>query len=182
MLILTEEKKRTMCALGTAYAAYRIRYPAFEGKEKLNAFYASLAENLIEFFVREAENVRNEHASLPRREKMNFSPLLADFFFAVAYDEGDTLSIICELIVRRGKNIIQYYRSAQAWDTCAEILIHPKKLFLGKAARLASANEFYFDGEAVVIENLFPRAEGATPRRKTLADYVRITRFEQKPR
>jgi hypothetical protein len=50
--------------------------------------------------------------------------------------------------------------------------------FPRKLRKKAEANEFYFDGGSVLVENLFPESRG-DGRRTRLCDYIRETRVQK---
>ena len=176
MQIRTEEKKYAVCVLGTACAACRVLYPVFEGKEKINAFYAEMSENLLAFFREEAQKKAEAFKALPRREKRGFAPLRMNMFFTVTYADEKIISLSREYALFEGARLICYRKSGEIWCAEREILLPAKQFFPHKMWKSAEKNEFYFDGEAVLVENLFPRAESCG-RRTRLCDYVRETRF-----
>lgn len=179
MQITTQEKKHALCVLGVSCAACRILYPLFEGKEKINAFYAELAANLAEFFGREAEAKGEEYKALTRREKRNFLPLRMNMFFTVTHADEKIISLAREYVLCEGKRVLCYRKSGEIWCAEREILLPAKQFFPHKMWKTAEKNEFYFDGTAVLVENFFPEAAGGDGRRTRLCDYVRETRFEK---
>ncbi len=180
MQIQTEEKKHSVCAGGASCAACRVLYPVFEGKEKINAFYAELAGNLLEFFKNAAAAKSAEYAALPRREKRRFQPLRMNMFFCVTHADGEIISLSREYVLCEGGRTLCYRKSGEIWCAQREILLPAHKFFPKKASKTAEKNEFYLcGGNAVLVENFFPEAVGGDGRRVRLADYVRETRFEK---
>ena len=179
MQITTEEKKHALCVLGVSCAACRVLYPVFEGKEKINSFYAELAENLLDFFRAKAEKKAEEYKSLPRREKRNFAPLRMNMFFNVTHADEEIISLTREYVLCEGKRVLCYRKSGEIWCAEREILLPAKRFFPHKMWKTAEKNEFYFDSGAVLIENLFPTAVGGDGKRTRLCDYVHETRFEK---
>ncbi len=179
MQIQTEEKKHTVCVYGVSCAACRVLYPVFEGKEKINAFYAELAENLLEFFSGEAAAKAEEYTALPRRERRNFLPLRMNMFFRVTHVGEKIISLVREYALCEGAQVLCYRKAGEIWCAEREILLPAREFFPKKVHKTAERNEFYFDGEAVLVENFFPQAVGGDGRRTRLSDYVRETRFER---
>jgi hypothetical protein len=178
MQIYTEEKKEAFCAHGVLRASFRVLYPRAEGKEKINAFYSEIAENLAVFFREKSRARAEEAASLPRREKMGLPPLCMNMFFSVAYCDEKIISIVREYVLSEGKTFLAYRKSGEIWCAEKEILLPAKKFFPHKLWKKAEKNEFYFDGEAVIIENLFPESRGGG-RRVRLSDYIIETRAKK---
>ncbi len=177
MQIQTEEKKHAVCVRGTSCAACRVLYPAFEGKEKINAFYAELAENLLEFFGGEAAAKAEEYTALPRRERRNFAPLRMNMFFRVTNADEEIISLTREYVLCEGTRTLCYRKAGEIWCAKREILLPARAFFPKKVHKTAEKNEFYYDGEAVMVENFFPQVVGGG-KRVRLCDYVRETRFQ----
>lgn len=178
MQIYTEEKKEAFCARGVLHASFRMLYPRAEGKEKISAFYREMAENLSVFFREKAEARAEEAAALPRREKRGLPPLCMNTFFSVAYSDEKIISIVREYVLSEGKTFLAYRKSGEIWCAEKEILLPAKKFFPHKLWKKAESNEFYFDGDAVIIENLFPESRGGG-RRVRLSDYIIETRSKK---
>jgi hypothetical protein len=177
MQIRTEEKKHALCVLGTECAACRVLYPVLEGKEKISAFYAEMCENLLSFFRGEAQKKAEAFKALPRREKRGFASLRMNMFFTVTYTDEKIISISREYALREGSHLLCYRKSGEIWCAECEILLPAQQFFPHKMWKIAEKNEFYFDGEAVLVENFFPEAVSGDGKRARLCDYVRETRF-----
>ena len=179
MQIFTEEKKHALCVLGATCAACRVLYPRIEGKEKFSAFYEEMAESLLCFFREKAELYGKNFEALPRRERRFFSPLRMNMFFSVTYEDENIISIVREYVLCEGKALLAYRKSGEVWGAESELLLPPRSFFPRKVQKSAEKAEFYFDGEAVLLENLFPEAAGGG-RRTKLSEYIRETRFKIK--
>ena len=179
MNIRTEEKKHTLCACGVAVATCRVLYPQVDGKEKISAFYAEMAENLFAFFREKAEMHEKAFMLLGRRERRGFPSLRMNMLFSVTHADGQIISIVREYVLCEGKRVLCYRKSGEIWCAEREILLPAKQFFPHKMWKTAEKNEFYFDSGAVLIENLFPTAVGGDGKRTRLCDYVRETRFEK---
>ena len=182
MQIHTEEKKHSLCVQGVTCAACRLLYPAFEGKENINAFYAELAENLLTFFREKAQIYGESFSALPRREKRNFAPLRMNMFFSVTFANEKIISFSRENVLCEGKKLLAYRKSGEIWSTESELLLPAREFFPHKLWKTAERNEFYFDGEAVIVENLFPERAYGEGRRTRLSDYIKETRVKNSPR
>ncbi|MBQ9745463.1 MAG: hypothetical protein IJW21_01405 [Clostridia bacterium] len=178
MQIHTEEKKHALSVLGVCVAACRVLYPAFEGKEKINAFYGEMAENLLAFFRKKAEAHGANFEALPRREKRGFPQLRMNMFFSVTYAESGIISLTREYVLCEGKTLLTYRKSGEIWSAEHELLLPPRAFFPHKLWKTAEKNEFYFDGEAVLVENRFPEAVG-DGRHTRLSDYIKETRIKK---
>ena len=179
MQIHSKEKKHAICVHSADCAVCRIIYPCLEEKEKINAFYEKLCENLLEFFKAEANAQKEEYGLLPRRTRRSFPTFCMNMFFTVSYADNTMASIVREYVLRKGSSLLCYRRSCEIWDIENELLIPAKFFFKGKNARLAEKNEFYFDGSPILVENFFPTAISSNGRRIKLSDYVRETRFQK---
>jgi hypothetical protein len=173
--IYTEEKKHALCAYGLALASCRVLYPRIEGKEKISAFYEEMAENLLSFFKEKAEAHEKSFALLDRRDRRFFPNLRMNMFFSVTHADGEIISIVREYVLCEGKTPLAYRKSGEIWGTESELLLPARMFFPRKLRKKAEANEFYFDGGAVLVENLFPEStrEGKKAR---LSDYIRETK------
>lgn len=176
MNIYTEEKKQALCACGLALASFRVLYPRAEGKEKISAFYAEMAENLLSFFREKAEAHEKAFSLLSRRERRNFQPLKMNMFFSVTHADEEMVSIVREYVLCEGKTPLAYRKSGEIWGLESELLLPARIFFPHKLWKKAEKNEFYFDGGAVLVENLFPESPG-DGKRARLSDYVRETRI-----
>ena len=178
MQIYTEEKKHTACARGACSASARVLYPRIEGKERISAFYAEMAENLLSFFREKAEERAEALRPLPRSAKRTSPPpLCMNMFFSVTYVDEKIISIVREYLLCEGKTFLAYRKSGEIWCAEKEILLPARKFFPHELWKTAEKNEFYFDGGAVLVENLFPESRGGG-RRTRLSDYVKETRIE----
>jgi len=177
MQIYTEEKKHAVCVQGATCAACRLLYPRIPEKEKLNAFYAEMAKNLLCFFREKAEFCKKSFEALPRREKRFFSPLRMNMFFTVTYMDEEIISIVREYVLCEGKTLLAYRKSGEIWGTESELLLPARMFFPHKLWKTAEKQEFYFDGKAVLLENLFPEALASAGRRIKLSDYIKETRL-----
>ena len=175
MNIYTEEKKHALCAYGLAVASFRVLYPVIEGKEKISAFYAEIAENLLSFFREKAEAHEKAFSLLGRRERRNFSPLRMNMFFSVTHADEKIISIVREYVLCEGKTPLAYRKSGEIWGTESELLLPARMFFPHKLCKKAEANEFYYEGGAILVENLFPESAGEGARIR-LCDYIRETR------
>ena len=179
MQIKTEEKKYALSVLGASCAACRILYPSILEKKKISDFYEALSENLMDFFKSEAEVHKEKYEKLPRKRGRVMEQLRMNLFFTVTFNDEKILSITREYVICLGKKLLNYRKDCEVWNLKEEILIHPKELFPRKARKTAENNEFFFDGDAVLVENLFPQTVGTDGRRIRLSDYVRETRFKK---
>jgi hypothetical protein len=179
MQIFTEEKKHAVCVQGVACAACRVLYPRMEGKENITAFYEEMAENLLAFFRERAEIYGNAFSALPRRERRNFAPLRMNMFFSVTYMDEKIVSLVREYVLYEGKTLIAYRKSGEVWDIESELLLPARAFFPHKLWKSAEKEEFYFDGEAVLIENRFPEAVSGDGRRTKLSNYIIETRVNR---
>ena len=179
MKLYTEEKKQTICIGGVAVAACRLLYPRIEGKEKINEFYKQITENLVLFFCEKAEAHRKSFARLERRERKSFPQLRMNTFFALTHADEKIISLTREYVLCEGKTLLAYRKSGEIWGAESELLLPAQMFFPRKLRKKAEANEFYFDGGAVLVENLFPESRG-DGRRIRLADYIIETRVECK--
>ena len=177
MKIYTEEKKHALCACGVSLASCRVLYPRAEGKEKISAFYEEMSENLVAFFREKAEAQKETFSALDRRERRNFAPLRMNAFFSVTYEDGDILSIVREYVLCAGKTPLAYRRSGEIWGEESELLLPARLFFPHKLWKKAEKNEFYYDGGAVIVENLFPESRDGGKRAR-LSDYIIETRAE----
>jgi hypothetical protein len=171
----TEEKKYSVCECGFELAACRLLYPRLEGKEKISAFYEEMAESLLLFF-REASEARcEEFKKLGRRERKSFPMLRMNMFFSITHEDEEMISIVREYVLCEGKAPIAYRRSGEIWGAESELLLPARRFFPHKLWKKAEKNEFYYDGGAVLVENLFPEStrEGKKAR---LSDYIRETK------
>ena len=175
MKLYTEEKKYTLCEGGLALAACRVLYPRIEGKEKISAFYEEMAEGLLAFFRGRAEARAEAFRNLDRRSRKGFSPLRMNMFFTVTHEDGEIISIVREYVLCEGKAPLAYRKSGEIWGTESELLLPARMFFPRKLQKKAEKNEFYFDGGAVLVENLFPESRG-DGRRAKLSDYITETR------
>lgn len=175
MNIYTEEKKHALCTYGFALASFRVLYPVIEGKEKICAFYEEMAENLLSFFREKAEAHEKAFSLLGRRERRNFPPIRMNMFFSVTHADEEIISIVREYVLCEGKAPLAYRKSGEIWGTESELLMPARMFFPHKLCKKAEENEFYFDGGAVLVENLFPESLGGGARTR-LCDYIRETR------
>jgi hypothetical protein len=173
--IYTEEKKHALCAYGLALASCRVLYPRIEGKEKISAFYEEMAENLLLFFKEKAEAHEKSFALLDRRDRRFFPNLRMNMFFSITHEDEEMISIVREYVLCEGKAPIAYRRSGEIWGAESELLLPARRFFPHKLWKKAEKNEFYYDGGAVLVENLFPEStrEGKKAR---LSDYIRETK------
>jgi hypothetical protein len=179
MKIYTEEKNQTVCACGAALASCRLLYPRIDGKEKISAFYAEIAENLAAFFREKAEEREKKLAANRRRTAKNFPPLRMNMFFSVTYADESIISIVREYVLCEGKTTLCYRKSGEVWSAESELLLPARNFFPRKLWKKAEKNEFYFDGTAVLVENTFPESRG-DGRRPRLSDYIIETRAKEK--
>jgi hypothetical protein len=177
--IYTEEKKHALCAYGLALASCRVLYPRIEGKEKISAFYEEMAENLLLFFKEKAEAHEKSFALLDRRDRRFFPNLRMNMFFSVTHADGEIISIVREYMLCEGKTPLAYRKSGEVWDIESELLLPPRAFFPHKLWKSAEKEEFYFDGEAVLIENRFPEAVSGDGRRTKLSNYIIETRVNR---
>ncbi len=175
MNIYTEEKKHALCTYGLAIASCRVLYPVIEGKEKISAFYAEMAENLLSFFREKAEAHERAFLLLGRRDRRNFPPIRMNMFFSVTHADEEIISIVREYVLCEGKTPLAYRKSGEIWGTESELLLPARMFFPHKMWKNAEKNEFYYDGGAVMVENLFPESRG-DGRRAKLSDYITETR------
>ena len=175
MNIRTEEKKHTLCACGVAVATCRVLYPQVDGKEKISAFYAEMAENLFAFFREKAEMHEKAFMLLGRRERRGFPSLRMNMLFSVTHADGQIISIVREYVLCEGKSVLVYRKSGEIWGTESELLLPASHFFPRKLRKKAEKNEFYWSGGAVLVENLFPESR-ESGRRARLSDYVTETR------
>ena len=181
MNMTVEEKKYTVSSRGNAVARAYLLYPCFAGEEKINAFYAQIAENLRTFFEETAEKYREQYENMGRVERRLFEPLCVRLFASAEYVDEDIFSVSMEYVMSEGKNVLFYRKLCQVWKRKEEVLLPAKKLFPRRARAKAEKNEFYFDGErAVIVENLFPESAGGEGRRPRLCDYIREIVYEVK--
>lgn len=179
MNMTVEEKKYTVSSRGNAVARAYFLYPRFEGMEKINEFYARIAENLRAFFEETAEKYREQYESMDRTERRAFEPLCVRLFSSAEYADEKIFSVSMEYVMYEGKNVLFYRKFCQVWQREGELLLPAKKLFSRRARKKAEKNEFYFDGErAVIVENLFPEISAEAGRRPRLCDYVRESAYE----
>lgn len=182
MQIFTEEKNHALCVQGVSAAACRVLYPRVEGKERISAFYEKTAENLILFFREKAAFYAADFAALERRERRNFAPLRMNMFFSVTFANEKIISFSRENVLCEGKKLLAYRKSGEIWSTESELLLPAREFFPHKLWKTAERNEFYFDGEAVIVENLFPERAYGEGRRTRLSDYIKETRVKNSPR
>ncbi|MBQ8448489.1 MAG: hypothetical protein IJX27_06120 [Clostridia bacterium] len=178
MQIYTEEKKGAVCVQGVSCAACRLLYPRIEGKEQISAFYEQTAENLLAFFREKAEAYSKSFKELDRREKRSFAPLRMNMLFNISYADENVISIVREYVLCEGKAILTYRKFGEIWSVESELLLPAKHFFPHKLWKTAEKEEFYFDGEAVLLENTFPHAAAREGRRIRLSDYIKETRFK----
>lgn len=110
-----------------------LSYPQIEGKTVMNAFYASLAENLRAF---------GENSGAER--------LIMKMTCAVRFRDERSIYITFDLLISRAGEVKYYARHAQGWNTEKERLL-----------RLGGRGDVFFDGEKYVkITNLFGKIQG----------------------
>ena len=176
----SREKGRSVCVLGACIAVCRIVYPVMEECTAISDFYEEMSENLLSFFLSEAEARKEEFSHLSRNARKLFPPLRLSHCFAVTFCGDGIISITREYAVSEGKSLLLYRKFGEVWDTELQILVSPQKLFRGKHLRLAKKNEFYLcEDYAVIAENLFPEIAQSHGRRLRLSDHVRETRVEK---
>lgn len=177
MKIYTEERKHVLCETGVAVASYRVLYPRIEGKEKISAFYAEMAESLLAFFRGQAEARREAFRLLDRRSRKGFPPLFMNMLFSVTHEDENIISIVREYVLCEGKTPLAYRKSGEIWGAESELLLPARLFFPHSLWKKAEKNEFYYDGGAVLVENLFPESRG-DGRRAKLSDYIIETRVK----
>jgi hypothetical protein len=97
----------------------------------------------------------------------------------VTHADEEMVSIVREYVLCEGKTPLAYRKSGEIWGLESELLLPARIFFPHKLWKKAEKNEFYFDGGAVLVENLFPESPG-DGKRARLSDYVRETRIECK--
>lgn len=179
MNMTIEEKRYSACSRGNIVAQACFFVPHFAQNEKISGFYREEEEHLHACFDARAEIYIKAYEEMDRGERRGFTPICIRMFSSAIYAEGPFLSVIQEYAVSRGKKVLSYRRLCQLWHVEKELLLPARSFLPRRQARIAEKNEFYFDGEnIVVIENMFPQKV------KTISDgfdgYIRESYYKAK--
>ena len=122
-----EREERT----GDGALAFSARYPEIDGCDKINVFYAALAEN--------AEGAAARTAGKGRKVSFRMIP-------RIRYADGERADITLDIIFSSDGELKVYKRLAQSWRLKDETLFPPIK----------RKSEIFWNGECFVeIKNLF---------------------------
>lgn len=135
-----ERKKRTGGGVFVFFACY----PEIDGCDKINAFYAALAEN--------AENAAEKSTGENKRISFRMTP-------RIRYEDDERADITFDIIFSENGALKVYRRIAQSWNLKDETLFPPAK----KGA------ETFWNGEYFVeIKNLFGKEK-----KRRMSEYIK---------
>lgn len=134
-----ERKKRT----GGGVFVFFARYPEIDGCDKINAFYAALAEN--------AENAAEKSTGENKRISFRMTP-------RIRYEDDERADITFDIISSENGALKVYRRIAQSWNLKDETLFPPAK----------RGAETFWNGEYFVeIKNLFGK-----DKKRRMSEYI----------
>lgn len=135
-----ERKKRTGGGVFVFFACY----PEIDGCDKINAFYATLAEN--------AENAAEKSTGENKRISFRMTP-------RIRYEDDERADITFDIIFSENGALKVYRRIAQSWNLKDETLFPPAK----------RGAETFWNGEYFVeIKNLFGK-----DKKRRMSEYIK---------